>query len=63
MKARMDELERQKAEIAERLVQTPADIPDVHPNVNTHRQNVARFTEALGDPDDAPEAAQRCDPS
>ena len=59
MKARMDELERQKAEIAERLAQAPADIPDVHPNIaNIYRESVARFTEALDDPDGGREAAQ-----
>ncbi|SNB79901.1 hypothetical protein SAMN07250955_1246 [Arboricoccus pini] len=55
----MDELERQKAEITERLAQNPTDIPDVHPNVaNIYRQNVVRFTEALEDPDGGREAAQ-----
>jgi DNA invertase Pin-like site-specific DNA recombinase len=59
MKHRMDELERQKAEIAERLAQAPADIPDVHPNIaNIYRKNVARFTEALDDPAGGREAAQ-----
>ncbi|MCP1845964.1 hypothetical protein J2R78_008998 [Bradyrhizobium sp. USDA 4538] len=59
MKARMDELERQRAEITERLTQAPADIPDVHPNVaNIYRKNVVRFTEALDDPDGGREAAQ-----
>lgn len=59
MKARMDGLERQKAEIAERLAQAPADIPDVHPNVaNVYRRNVARFTEALDDSDGGRGAAQ-----
>jgi len=33
MKARMDDLERQKAAITARLVAAPADIPDVHPNI------------------------------
>lgn len=59
MKARMDELERQKAEIADRLAQAAAGTPDVHPNVaNIYRRNVNRFTEALDDPDGGREAAQ-----
>lgn len=59
MKVRMDELERQKAEISARLSQAPADIPDVHPNIaNVYRKNVARFTEALADPDGGREAAE-----
>lgn len=59
MKARMDELERQKADIMDRLVRAPADIPDVHPNIAIHYQrNVERFTEALDDPDGGMEAAQ-----
>ncbi|WP_316168617.1 MULTISPECIES: hypothetical protein [unclassified Bradyrhizobium] len=59
MKARMDELERQKAEITARLSQAPVDIPDVHPNIaNVYRKNVARFTEALTDPDGGREAAE-----
>ncbi|MDP2331420.1 MAG: hypothetical protein Q8M19_12100, partial [Reyranella sp.] len=46
-------------EIADRLAQAPADIPDVHPNVsNIYRKNVVRFTEALDDPDGGREAAQ-----
>ncbi|WP_316168797.1 MULTISPECIES: recombinase family protein [unclassified Bradyrhizobium] len=59
MKARMDELERQKAEITARLSQAPADVPDMHPNIaNVYRKNVARFTEALTDPDGGREAAE-----
>lgn len=59
MKARVDELERQRVEIADRLAQAPADIPDVHPNVsNIYRKNVVRFTEALDDPDGGREAAE-----
>src|SRR3546814_2197866 len=31
MKARMAELEREKAEITARLVEAPQDVPDIHP--------------------------------
>ncbi|WP_316193876.1 recombinase family protein [Bradyrhizobium sp. SZCCHNRI1029] len=59
MKARIDELERQKAEITQRLSEAPADIPDMHPNIaNVYRKNVGRFTEALADPDGGREAAE-----
>jgi site-specific DNA recombinase len=59
MKARMEELERRKAELAERLAQAPADLPDVHPNIaNIYRAKVATFTEVLDDPDGGPAAAE-----
>lgn len=59
MKARMDELERQKAEIKARLSQMPVDIPDVHPNIaNAYRLRVTRFAEALDDPDGGRQAAE-----
>lgn len=59
MKARMQDLERQKADIVARLSQAPADIPDVHPNVaNVYRLRVDRFTEALDDPDGGRQAAE-----
>ncbi|WP_316173123.1 hypothetical protein [Bradyrhizobium sp. SZCCHNRI2049] len=59
MKARIDELERQKAEITQRLSEAPADVPDMHPNIaNVYRKNVGRFTEALADPDGGREAAE-----
>lgn len=59
MKARMDELERQKAEITVRMAQAPADIPDIHPNVaNLCRLRVERLTEALSDPDGGRQAAE-----
>lgn len=59
MKARMEELERRKAEIAERMAQASADLPDVHPNVaNIYRPKVATFTKALDDPDGGREAAE-----
>ncbi|MDO5703817.1 MAG: recombinase family protein [Paracoccus sp. (in: a-proteobacteria)] len=59
MKARMDELERQKAEIAARMAEAPVDVPDVHPNVATsYSRNVVRFAEALNDPDGGRQAAE-----
>lgn len=48
MKARMDDLERQKAEIAARLAQAPADMPDIHPNLaDLYRRRVERLSDAL----------------
>ncbi|KND59713.1 hypothetical protein BVER_00450c [Candidatus Burkholderia verschuerenii] len=59
MKARMEDLERQKVEIAERLAQAPADLPDVHPNVaNLYRLRVERLADALDDPDGGRQAAE-----
>ena len=59
MKARMNELERDKAEIAARMAEAAADIPDVHPNIAAvYRRNVERFTEALDDPDGGRQAAE-----
>ncbi|NTF91703.1 recombinase family protein [Rhizobium rhizogenes] len=59
MKARMDDLERQKVEIMARQQEAPADIPDVHPNIaNLYRRRVERLTEALNDPDGGRQAAE-----
>ena len=59
MKARMEGLERQKAEITARLSQAPADISDVHPNLaNIYRLRVERFTDVLDDPEGGRQAAQ-----
>lgn len=59
LKARMDELERQKGEIAARMAQAPADVPDVHPNIaNLYRLRVERLTEALNNPDGGRQAAE-----
>ena len=58
MKTRMEELEREKAEITARLSETPADVPDVHPNIaELYRAQVARLTDALASPDTHAEAA------
>jgi site-specific DNA recombinase len=59
MKARMDELERQKTEITARMAEAPADVPDVHPNItNLYRLRVERFAETLDDPDGGRQAAE-----
>jgi len=59
MKARIAELEREKAEIAARMAQAPADVPDMHPNIAAvYRWNVERLTEALNDPDGGRRAAE-----
>lgn len=59
MKARMDELERQKAEVIARQLQAPADTPDVHPNIgNIYRKRVERFSDALHNDDDGRIAAE-----
>jgi site-specific DNA recombinase len=59
MKARMDDLERQKAEIVARFAEAPADVPDIHPNIaNVYRLHIERFTEALDDPEVGKEAAE-----
>lgn len=59
MKARMEELECQKAEIVARMAEAPVDVPDIHPNVATnYSRNVARFAEALNDPDGGRQATE-----
>ena len=59
MKARMDELERQKAEIIARQSKAPTDTPDVHPNIaSIYRKRVERFTDALHNDDDGRVAAE-----
>ncbi|MFD2249269.1 DNA invertase Pin-like site-specific DNA recombinase/polyhydroxyalkanoate synthesis regulator phasin [Pseudochelatococcus lubricantis] len=59
MKARMDELERQKAEIVARQMKAPADTPDVHPNIaSIYRNRVEQFTDALHNDDDGRIAAE-----
>ena len=50
MKARMAELDREKAEISSRLAEAPADVPDVHPGIaEIYKRKVAALTETLGD--------------
>jgi site-specific DNA recombinase len=59
MKARMGELESQKAEIKARLAAAPADIPDVHPNIaELYRAKVIRLVETLTDPESNGEARE-----
>ena len=59
MKARMNELEQQKAEIEARLAEAPADVPDVHPNIAEHyRAKVIRLAETLAEPESNAEARE-----
>ena len=59
MKARMSELEQQKAEIEKRLAAAPADMPDVYPNIAEHyRAKVIRLTETLAEPESNGEARE-----
>ncbi|MDT3379574.1 recombinase family protein [Labrys neptuniae] len=59
MKARMEDLERQKAETTERLAQAPTDVPDLHPNIaNLYRKRVEHFTQALADDEGGRQAAE-----
>ncbi|WP_413989096.1 recombinase family protein [Labrys okinawensis] len=59
MKARMEDLERQKAEITERLAQAPSDVPDLHPKISTlYRKRVEQFTQTLADHEDGRQAAE-----
>jgi site-specific DNA recombinase len=59
MKARMEELERQKADLMDRLAGVPADVPDILPNVcAVYRKKVQRLAAALNDPREQAEAAE-----
>src|SRR3546814_4304485 len=59
MKARMDDLERQKVEIMARMAEAPADVPDIHPNIaEIYKAKVVHLTEALADPELHSEAAR-----
>src|ERR1700694_177110 len=59
MKARMGELEQQKAEIEARLAEAPADLPDVHPNIaELYRAKVIRLAETLAEPESNGEARE-----
>lgn len=58
MKARMEDIERQKAEILARMEQAPEDVPDIHPNfAEIYKAKVVRLTTALADPELRTEAA------
>lgn len=59
MKARMAELERQKADIAARMPQAPQAIPDMHPGIaEIYRRQMERFTQALEDPETRLDASE-----
>lgn len=58
MKARMIELEEQKAAILARMTEVAVDVPDIHPNVaEVYGRKVERLVEALDDPALRDEAA------
>ena len=57
MKARMDDLERQKAEITARIAVETPPLPDVNPNIaEIYRHKVQHLSVALADPTTAQEA-------
>ncbi len=59
MKARMEDLERQKAELTAKLVEAPDDTPDILPRTaQVYAQRIARLTEALNRPEDRTEAME-----
>jgi hypothetical protein len=58
MRARVAELERQKAEIASRIAAAASEAPYVHPGMaEDYRRTVARFIAMLGDPESRPRAS------
>ena len=59
MKARMEELEHQKADLIACLAEVPADVPDILPNMSgAYRKKVQRLAAALNNPKDRSEAAE-----
>ncbi len=57
MKARMDDLERQKAEIMARIAVETTPLPDVNPNIaDIYRHKVQHLSAALADPKTTQEA-------
>src|SRR3546814_4040154 len=52
MKARIAELEREKAEITARLAEAPQDVPDIHPGIaEIYKRKVEQLTATLVDPE------------
>ncbi len=59
MKDRMEELERQKADVLARMEQAPEDVPDSHPNIaEVYKAKVTQLSEALTDPELCDQAAE-----
>ncbi len=59
MKDRMEELERQKADVLARMEQAPEDVPDIHPNIaEIYKAKVTQLSEALADPELRDQAAE-----
>jgi hypothetical protein len=58
MKARLAELERQRAGIEARMVEAPQPVPTIHPNIaDAYKRRVERLAETLKDPETRLEAA------
>jgi site-specific DNA recombinase len=59
MKSRMEELERQKADLTARLAEVPGKGPDILPSVSgVYRTKIQRLAGALNNPKDRAEAAE-----
>lgn len=59
LKTRMDDLEQQKVEILARMVDVPADVPDIHPNIaEIYKAKVTQLSDALADPELHNQAAE-----
>src|SRR3546814_11625809 len=55
----MDDLEQQKVEILARMVDVPADVPDIHPNIaEIYKAKVTQLSDALADPELHNQAAE-----
>ncbi|MBO6835898.1 MAG: recombinase family protein, partial [Alphaproteobacteria bacterium] len=59
MKDRIEELERQKAQLLARMEQAPEDVPDIHPNIaEIYKAKVTQLSEALADSELHDQAAE-----
>ena len=59
MKDRMEELERQKADVLARMEQAPEHVPDIHPDIaEIYKAKVTQLSEALAGPELRDQAAE-----